>query len=298
MAEQSAPGNLNSSLYQTMRRIRRFEETILAEFQRGIFSGTTHTYLGQEANAAAIFSACQPDDLVFSNHRCHGHFLAYGGSPRSLFAEIMGKASGVVQGRGGSQHIHWRNFYSNGILGSTLPVAVGAAMAEKRLGQSTLTLAFMGDGALGEGVVYEALNLASLWAAPVLFIVENNHIAQTTPITQAMAGTIAGRLNAFGIPVEELDTSDVLEILPCAAHQLDFIRREGKPAGLILNTERFGPHSKGDDTRSEPWIRQLREKRDPLVIHGARLPQGQRETLDRQVEAEIALAFRSALEEA
>ena len=158
--------------YQAMYRIRRFEETVLDEFARGVFSGTTHTYLGQEANAVGILSQTQPDDIIFSNHRCHGHFLAYGGDARALFAELMGKPSGVCAGRGGSQHIHWRDFYSNGIQGSTTPIAVGAALAEKLQGSPAVTVAFIGDGTLGQGVLYESLNMASLWRAPVLYVVE------------------------------------------------------------------------------------------------------------------------------
>lgn len=278
-----------------MRLIRRFEETVLDEFQRGIFSGTTHTYLGQEANAAALLAYAGPDDLVFSNHRCHGHFLAYGGDPRALFSELMGKPAGVAGGRGGSQHIHWRNFYSNGVLGSTIPVAVGAALAEKRLGRSTITLAFMGDGALGEGAVYEAFNLAGLWAAPVLFVVENNHIAQTTPTEMALAGTIHERFNAFGIPSLELDTSDVRVIVLESEKVLSTVRSLQRPAALILNTERFGPHSKGDDTRSESVVNRLKQDRDPITIQARRLALGDLAQVNDAIDAQIRTAFEEAL---
>ena len=151
-------------------------------------------------------STLQPGDIVFSNHRCHGHFLAYGGDPRALFAELMGKASGVCGGRGGSQHLQWRNFYSNGVQGGIVPVATGMALAEKRKGSRAVTVAFLGDGTLGEGVVYEALNMAALWKAPILYVVENNRIAQTTPIEQAVAGSLPARFQAFGIPAHELDS--------------------------------------------------------------------------------------------
>src|SRR3989304_4386169 len=120
----------NAALYRSLYLIRTFEETVLENFPRGIFFGTTHTYLGQEADAVGVLSHLQPGDVVFSNHRCHGHYLAYGGDPRALFAELMGKATGVCGGRGGSQHIHWKDFYSNGVLGGTLPLATGMALAE------------------------------------------------------------------------------------------------------------------------------------------------------------------------
>jgi len=115
-----------------MLRIRRFEETVLDSFPRGWFYGTTHTGIGQEANAVGVLSLRRPGEVVVSNHRCHGHFLAYGGDPRRLFAELMGKASGVCGGRGGSQHLQWRNFYSNGVQGGIVPVATGMALAESK----------------------------------------------------------------------------------------------------------------------------------------------------------------------
>lgn len=130
----------NQDLYRSLYRIRRFEETVLDNFSRGIFFGTTHTYLGQEADAVGVLTNIQNNDIVFSNHRCHGHFLAYGGEPRALFAELMGRATGVCGGRGGSQHLHWKNFYSNGIQGGIIPIATGMALAEKykRLKQQPL----------------------------------------------------------------------------------------------------------------------------------------------------------------
>jgi TPP-dependent pyruvate/acetoin dehydrogenase alpha subunit len=283
--------------YQTMFRIRRFEETVLENFSRGIFFGTTHTYLGQEANAVGLLSQINPGDVVFSNHRCHGHFLAYGGDMRSLFAELMGKTTGVCGGRGGSQHLQWHNFYSNGVQGGTVPVATGMALAEKLKDIGNIVIAFLGDGTFGEGVVYEALNMAALWKAPILYVVENNHIAQTTPSEVALAGEIVGRFEAFGIPVHELDTSDILEILPVACNLLMAVRAETAPHALILNTCRFGPHSKGDDTRHVSEINRMRQERDPIKIHRARLNQSDRTAIEAEVEAEVGLAFQQALED-
>ena len=286
---------LNLQLYEQMLTIRTFEETVLAEFKRGVFSGTTHTYSGQEANAVGVLSQAAPEDVVFSNHRCHGHFLAYGGDPLALFAEMMGKPAGVCAGRGGSQHLHWRNFYSNGILGGTIPLATGAALAEKRKHSGAVVVAFLGDGALGEGVVYEAFNLASLWEAPILYVVEHNHIAQTTPTGLALAGDIAARFTAFAIPVRQLDTSDVLEILPAAAQLLGEVRQAGSPRALILETERFNPHSKGDDTRSQEYLERIRRERDPLLLHAPRLAQADLSACQRAVAAGISRAFQGAL---
>jgi TPP-dependent pyruvate/acetoin dehydrogenase alpha subunit len=283
------------ALYRSLVLIRRFEETILAEYRRGAFSGTTHTYTGQEANAVGVISNLQPNDIVVSNHRCHGHFLAYGGDPRALFGELMGRATGVCGGRGGSQHLHWRNFYSNGILGSTLPLATGIALAEKMQGRQTITVVFAGDGALGEGSIYEAFNFASLWSAPLLIVIENNQIAQTTPITLGLAGSIAGRLAAFGIPTRELDSSDVLEISSTAQTLITDVRQWQRPQALILNTARFGPHSKSDDTRPAEMVDELRRTRDPLTLHGTRLEAAARQTVDAEVEALVRSAFEQAL---
>ncbi len=283
------------SLYEAIYRIRRFEETVLDEFPRGRFYGTTHTYLGQEANAAGVLSHLKPADIVVSNHRCHGHFLAAGGDMRALFAELMGKATGVCAGRGGSQHLHWRNFYSNGILGGTLPLAAGMALAEKYLGTGAIVIVFLGDGAFGEGVLYETLNMTSLWSAPVFFVVENNRLAQTTPIELNLAGSIAGRFAAFGIPSEGLDTSDVFPILETAGRLIEQVRITRSSRALILETCRFGPHSKGDDPRPVKEIDQMRRERDPVAIQGKRLEAGMSRKIQADVEDEVSRAYQLAL---
>lgn len=285
---------LNEYFYRNIYQIRRFEEMILENFSKGLFFGTTHTYLGQEANAVGTLSNLSDRDIVFSNHRCHGHFLAYGGDTRALFAELMGKATGVCAGRGGSQHLYWKNFYSNGVQGGIVPTAVGMALAEKYLMSKAMTVVFLGDGTLGEGVVYEAFNMASLWQAPLLFVVENNRIAQTTPVELALAGEISARFTAFEIEVTELDTSDVLEIHNTAHHLLNQIRKTNSPRALILNTYRFGPHSKGDDTRSKAVVEQIKNQRDPLKIQATRITESRQESINNEVEIALQAAFQQA----
>jgi TPP-dependent pyruvate/acetoin dehydrogenase alpha subunit len=283
------------SAYGKMCRIRRFEETILDKFATGVFHGTTHTYIGQEANAVAILSQIQDGDAVFSNHRCHGHFIAYGGDMRGLFAELMGKATGVAGGRGGSQHVHWRNFYSNGVLGNAVPVATGVALASRMTGTQDIVVVFMGDGALGEGVIYEALNMASLWSAPVLYVVEDNGIAQTTPRSLAFSGDIGERFNAFAVPATEIVSSDVEEIARISSGLLDEVRERSEPRALVIGTNRFGPHSKGDDTRPADEIEAMRATSDPIAIQGPRIPAEERRAIDARVEIEVAEAFEMAL---
>jgi TPP-dependent pyruvate/acetoin dehydrogenase alpha subunit len=288
---------MNQEIYRSLYRIRRFEETVLDNFPKGVFYGTTHTYLGQEADAVGVLKHIQEADIVFSNHRCHGHFLAYGGSSRALFAELMGRKTGVCGGRGGSQHLQWRNFYSNGVQGGILPVATGMALAEKQKASGAVVVAFLGDGTLGEGVVYEALNMASLWQLPILYVLENNRMAQTTPIEQAVAGDICARFTAFGIPARELSSSDVLEILPAAEELLAEIRAQITPRALILHTYRFGPHSKGDDTRNPEEVNRLRQYRDPIEIQAARLQAAESQAIESEVNVEIAQAFQQALDD-
>jgi TPP-dependent pyruvate/acetoin dehydrogenase alpha subunit len=285
----------DAELYRALYRIRRFEETVLENFSKGIFFGTTHTYLGQEANAVAILSQLQPTDIVFSNHRCHGHYLAFGGNMRALFAELMGKSTGVCGGRGGSQHLHWDNFYSNGIQGGIVPIATGMALAEKFKGTKAIVVAFLGDGTMGEGVIYEAFNMASLWGAPILYVIEDNRIAQTTPINMALAGEIRLRLEAFDIPVLELDTSDVLEILPTAEEALSHVRQHLRPMALVLHTFRFGPHSKGDDAREKSDLEKIRGERDPVTIQASRLGAATRQKIQDEVASEVLQAFQQAL---
>ena len=286
----------NAHLYQQMLTIRSFESLLLEKFSTGIFIGTTHTSLGQEANAVGVLSHIQENDVVVSNHRCHGHFLAYGGDPQPLFAELMGKPEGVCGGVGGSQHLHWRNFYSSGVQGGTVPMAAGMALAEKKKGDKVVVIDFMGDGTLGEGIVYESLNMISLWALPILIVLENNHIAQTTPADIAIAGSITQRFEAFGIPVTQIDSSDVLEISPLASDLIRCVRDESMPQALVIDTARLGTHSKGDDTRPQETVENLWRERDPITIHGERLPEAVRENIRTDVERRIKAAFNEALE--
>jgi TPP-dependent pyruvate/acetoin dehydrogenase alpha subunit len=292
MTESIDTSNNDSEAYSQMLRIRRFEEHVLDLFPTGLFYGTTHTYIGQEANAVGVLYHLQDGDIVVSNHRCHGHFLAYGGDMTALAAELMGKESGVCGGRGGSQHIHWRNFYANGVLGGTIPIAVGMAMAARKAEKNAIVFAFMGDGTLGEGVVYESLNMAALWSLPILFIVENNRYAQSTPIRMNLAGSIEGRFGAFGIETTGLDTTDVRKVQTAAARSVDQVR-SGKPAALILNTYRFAPHSKGDDSRDPEEIEAYR-KVDPLPLQAERLDKSHLDETHTAVENEVQAAFTEA----
>jgi TPP-dependent pyruvate/acetoin dehydrogenase alpha subunit len=280
--------------YEQMYTIRRLEEALLELFSAGKLVGTTHTCIGQEADAVGVISNLDPSlDVVFSNHRCHGHYLAFTGDLFGLLSEVMGKATGTCGGKGGSQHLHRGNFYSNGVLGSTVPVATGIALAERERGSGAVTTVFLGDGTLGQGVLYESLNMASLWGLPILFVLEDNHYAQSTPSSLAVAGTIPERARAFGIETAALETTDVEEIHAEARRAVEAVRETGRPFFLVLDTYRFSPHSKGDDLRDPREIAE-RRKRDPLTVAGARLPAEERLAIEERCEHDLSEALAAA----
>ena len=186
----------DARFYRRMRFIRRFEETLLRLFDEGILNGTTHCCIGQEADSVGVLEHLRPDDHVFSNHRCHGHFLARTGDALGLMAEIMGKPEGVCFGTGGSQHLCAPGFKSNGVQGGIVPAAAGIAMANQLSGSDALSLVFIGDGTLGEGAVYETLNIASLWSLPLVVVLEDNGWSQSTPSSVNLAGDVVARFEA------------------------------------------------------------------------------------------------------
>ncbi len=285
--------SLASHLFAQMCLIREAENTLLDLFGRGKLSGTTHTSIGQEAIAVAVGSALADDDVVFSTHRCHGHFIAYGGSVTELFAEIMGRRSQICDGRGGSQHIHYKNFYSNGVQGGVIGNATGMALAERLKGSGSVVVAFMGDGTLGEGLVYESFNFASLKNLPILYVLENNHYSQSTPSAIGVSGSITARAAAFGIDAGEIESNDVMELHPLFCDRVAVVRRSQRPFLQVVDTYRLSPHSKGDDDRDPAEIESWR-KRDPITILGARLPDAEAQVLEAGARADVAQAVADA----
>jgi TPP-dependent pyruvate/acetoin dehydrogenase alpha subunit len=236
---------------ETLLMIRHFEYLLLSLFQQGKLNGTTHTCLGQEYIPVAVAHLLHQSDFIFSNHRGHGHYLARFQDPAGLLAEITGKDGAICNGVGGSQHIKRGRYLSTGVQGESLPVAVGVAIQLKREKQGGIAVVFIGDGTWGQGAVYEALNMASLWAVPLVVIVENNHIAQSTPRTLSMAGTIKDRVAAFGIDYCLIEGNEIATIRATIAPLLDRVRAaSGRPLVIEFDTHRLGSHSKGDDTRS------------------------------------------------
>jgi acetoin:2,6-dichlorophenolindophenol oxidoreductase subunit alpha len=238
--------------------IRRFEEKLLELFARGELNGTTHTCLGQEYIPVAVEPLLHEHDYVFSNHRGHGHYLARYGDPAGLLAEIMGREGAICQGVGGSQHILRDRYLSTGVQGESMPVAAGVALSLKRREPGRLACVYIGDGTWGEGAVYEALNMARLWDLPLLVVVENNGIAQSTPTCLQMAGTIAARAQAFDIAHVLIESADPSEIRAVLAPWVDRVRA-GNPLVAEFITHRVGPHSKGDDSRPAAELAELQD---------------------------------------
>ena len=285
--------NLPIRLYRRMYFIRRFEETLLELFEEGILAGTTHCCIGQEADCVGVVDHLRPGDHIFTNHRCHGHYLARTGDALGLLCEIMGKQSGVCSGLGGSQHICADDVKSNGILGGTVPAAAGIALAMKLRGEPSVSVSFVGDGTMGEGVLYETLNIASLWRIPFFLVCEDNEWSQSTPRRLNMAGDIVPRIASFGIPVTEIDSTDVLEIHETAGDIIHRIRTEGGPRALVIRTYRLCHHSKSDDSRPVDEVERRREI-EPLRIFGPNLDS----TVREGIEGEIDLALSQVVERA
>jgi TPP-dependent pyruvate/acetoin dehydrogenase alpha subunit len=282
---------LRERLYAQMALIRRFEERLLELFSSGDLFGTTHCYIGQEADAVGVLNHLRDGDIVFSSHRCHGHFLAYSDRPDLLMAELMGRATGLVGGRGGSQHICYKNFYSNGVQGGIVPTAVGMALAEKIKGSDAIVTVFLGDGTMGEGMVYEAFNMASLWSVPVLFVIENNRWSQSTPVEKELAGSIAARGRAFGIETQEIESTDAEELYAHFGPIVADVREKCRPRVEIIHTYRLCHHSKSDDMRPEDEIERYRLN-EPLPKLRDRLAA---EVAER-IEAEAARRVEQAIE--
>ncbi len=297
IAAMRQPDGFQWDLYQQMFTIRRLEESLLSLYDQGLLFGTVHTCIGQEAIAVGVINALDRSrDVIWSNHRGHGHFVAYCDDVEGLIAEIMGRATGVCGGVGGTQHLHKDNFYTNGILGGTVPCAVGSALAEKTRRSNAIVTVFLGDGAFGEGVVYESMNIAALWNLPVLFVVELNGFAQSTPTHLEHAGDLSARAAPFGIPSRRLLANDVCEVYRAAQQASGQVRGQGGPFFLALDTYRIGPHSKGDDPRDAGEIARHADL-DPLPHLRNDLINSDPARLE-SLESQVTLRLEKAIEAA
>jgi pyruvate dehydrogenase E1 component alpha subunit len=296
--------------YKLMRRIRRFDEKANELYRSAKMPGLTHLYIGQEGVAVGVCSALRRDDWITSTHRGHGHCLAKGAELHRMFAELLGKEPGYCRGKGGSMHIadhEHGNLGANAIVGGSAGIATGAAFSASRRGTDQVAVCFFGEGALGQGVLYEVLNMASLWSLPVIYVCENNLYNEYTHYQETTAGEILDRPRAFGIEAREVDGQDVRGVFAHADELVARARAGHGPAFLLANTYRYHGHHVGDVDRSyyrskeeeELW---RSEQRDPLALHAKWLiAEGVADekvlrAIDDEVVAEIEEALRFALE--
>jgi pyruvate dehydrogenase E1 component alpha subunit len=281
-----------ADLYRTVRLIRRFEQRAIEMVRSGVIAGGIHPYIGQEAIAAGVCAALRPDDLITSTHRGHGHVLAKGADPVRMLAELAGRETGLNRGRGGSMHaadVSVGIYGANAIVGASAAIATGAAWSHRRAGRDLVAVTFLGDGAMNQGVLLEALNLASLWHVPVIFVCENNGFATTMRVENSTAGTITGRAEAFGIPAQTVDGTDPEAVLAAASAAVTRARAGLGPTFLECLVYRFDAHHTWEHT-VRPRYRTEEEvtagsARDPVQLQAARLPGAVRTQIDGEIEA-------------
>lgn len=258
------------NLYREMLLIRRFEERAAQLYGMGLIGGFCHLYIGQEAVVVGLQSVMDKDDSVITSYRDHGHMLACGMDPKRVMAELTGREGGYSKGKGGSMHMfsHEKRFYGgHGIVGAQIPLGTGLAFAEKYKKTNSLSVAYMGDGAVNQGQVYEAFNMAALWALPVLYIIENNQYGMGTSVKRAAAGReLHQRGYAYGIPGEQVDGMDVMAVREAGAKAIKHIRAGKGPYILEMNTYRYRGHSMSDPAkyRTKEEVDQWKTQRDPV----------------------------------
>jgi pyruvate dehydrogenase E1 component alpha subunit len=258
-------------MYRRMVMIREFEEQVNELYTRALMPGLAHLYIGEEAVAVGICEALRKDDYITSTHRGHGHCVAKGASPDRMFAELLGKEAGYCRGKGGSMHIAdpaTGNLGANAIVGGSAGIATGAALSAKRLGTGQVAVCFFGEGALGQGVLYEVMNLAALWKLPVIYVCENNLYTEYTHYSETTAGDILARGTAFGVQAESVDGQDVRAVYAKAQKLVERARSGGGPGFLVCETYRYTGHHVGDINReyyrSKKEELEWKTKRDPI----------------------------------
>jgi pyruvate dehydrogenase E1 component alpha subunit len=292
-------------MYRQMLAIRLFEERVNELYTRALMPGLAHLYIGEEAVAVGVCAALGAGDFITSTHRGHGHCLAKGASPDRMFAELLGKEAGYCRGKGGSMHIadpDTGNLGANAIVGGSAGIATGAAFSAKRLRTGAVSVCFFGEGALGQGLLYEEMNLAQLWKLPVVYVCENNLYTEYTHYLETTAGNITARAAAFGLATDEVDGQEVRRVYGAASRLIEHARKGEGPAFLLCNTYRYHGHHVGDINREyyrskqeeKGWIKE----HDPILnLAGWLTGQGlaDQELLDR-IAAEVGSEMDKALE--
>ena len=292
-------------MYRQMVGIRLFEERVNDLYTRALMPGLAHLYIGEEAVAVGVCEALQADDYITSTHRGHGHCLAKGAAPHLMYAELLGKEAGYCKGKGGSMHIAdpaTGNLGANAIVGGGAALATGAAYASRMLGQNRVAVCFFGEGALGQGILYESMNLAQLWKLPVIYVCENNLYNEYTHFSETTAGDVQTRATAFGLAAETIDGQDVRAVHAAATRMVTRTRRGEGPGFLLMNTYRFRGHHVGDIARDYYRSKQEEQRwmseRDPLTLYSEWLTSeglADKATLDR-IQSEVAAEMDVAVE--
>lgn len=296
-------------MYRQMVRIRTFEETANQLYLSAKMPGLTHMYIGQEAVAVGVCEALETTDHITSTHRGHGHCVAKGAEFRRMFCELLGKEEGYCRGKGGSMHIADQkngNLGANAIVGGSAGIATGAALSAKRLGTGAVTVCFFGDGALGQGLLYEVMNMAALWRLPVIYLCENNLYGEYTHVSEMAAGELGARAMAFGIETFEVDGQDVLAVNELTQTLVSRAKAGDGPFFVAVETYRYHGHHVGDINReyyrSKEEEADWRKNRDPIKNFGGWLARENIAdaedlgTIDQEVRADAEAAVAYALE--
>ena len=296
-------------MFRRMVMIRQFEENANDLYTRALMPGITHLYSGEEAIAVGVCEALRSDDYITSTHRGHGHCVAKGAALDRMFAELLGKEADYCKGKGGSMHIadpDTGNLGANAIVGGSMGIATGAALSAKRQGNGRVAVCFFGDGALGQGLLYEVMNMAALWKLPVIYVCENNLYNEYTHNSETIAGDILTRARGFGVPGVSVDGQDVQAVYDAAKKLIDNARAGGGPQFLLCSTYRFTGHHVGDVNREYYRSKQEEQlwktERDPITLFSAWLIEqkiADRTRLDQiksEVEAEMKKAVQFAME--
>jgi pyruvate dehydrogenase E1 component alpha subunit len=297
------------ALYERMLLIRRMEEKLSADAAAGVLPGAVHLYIGQEAVASGVCLQLEDRDWITSTHRGHGHFLAKGGDPKTMMAEIWGKRTGICKGMGGSMHVADLSrgiLGANGIVGAGLAIATGAAFGARLAGEGRVVVCFFGDGASNQGVFMECMNVSTLWELPIIFVCEHNHFSEFTRAEQVTSGSIADRARAFKMHAAVVDGNDVEAVWQATAEAVALARAGKGPCFIEAETYRIKGHMEfekellaGGAYRTQAEIEVWRE-RDPIARHGAALikagiaSQGQLDEIDTKVTRIVAEAVEFA----
>jgi pyruvate dehydrogenase E1 component alpha subunit len=296
-------------MYRKMTTIRAFEDQANQLYLRALMPGLTHLYVGEEAIAVGVCEALNVDDYITSTHRGHGHCVAKGAALDRMFAELLGKEAGYCKGKGGSMHIAdpaTGNLGANAIVGGSAGIATGAAFSAKRLGTGQVAVCFFGDGALGQGLLYEVMNMAAVWKLPVIYVCENNLYNEYTHMSEVTAGDIQTRGPAFGVPSETVDGQDVRAVYAVTKKLVERARKGEGPSFLVCSTYRFHGHHVGDVAREYYRSKQEEQfwktERDPLTLFGNFLVNegvADRSRLDQiqaEVQSEVDQAVKFAID--